>query len=234
MKKILCIILTLALLFALCACGRSGGDKDITIAVIGQQTGNVVFLPAQEGAEQAGKDLGIQVDWQSPIRAEAELQNEIMNNLIDLGVDGIAISCTTGDALKDVIDRALSEGIQVSCYDVDSPDSGRLFYAGTENYKAGYTCGEYIIDLFKDSGLEKVRVAQLEGIPGANDIEARKQGFADAIAGTNIEVVYSYPCNDDVDKAIEGVEAYTRAAGGEIDAWFMAGPTVSTPTPCPS
>lgn len=233
MKRILCVVLSLILLLSVSACsksgdaGKTGSDsaekKDVTIAVIGQQTGNVVFLPAQEGAEQAGKDLGIKVDWQSPIRAEAELQNEIMNNLIDLGVDGIAISCTTGDALKDVINRAVEAGIKVSCYDVDSPASNRLFYAGTENYKAGYTCGEYAIELFKDSGLEKVRVAQLEGIPGANDIEARKQGFADAIAGSNIEVVYSYPCNDDVDKAIEGVEAYTRASGAEIDAWFMAG-----------
>ena len=222
MKKILALVLVLALALSLVACGGKKDDK-ITIAVIGQQTGNVVFLPAQEGALKAGEDLGITVEWQSPIRAEAELQNEIMNNLIDLGVDGIAISCTTGDALKDVIDRAISEGIVVSCYDVDSPDSQRSFYAGTENYKAGYTCGEYMIELFKDSGLEKVRVAQLEGIPGANDIEARKQGFADAVAGTNIEVVYSFPCQDDVDKAIEGVEAYTRASGAEIDAWFMAG-----------
>ena len=53
------------------------------------------------------RSLGIKTDWQSPLRAEAELQNEIMNNLIDMGVDGIAISCTTGDALKDVINRAL-------------------------------------------------------------------------------------------------------------------------------
>ena len=36
-------------------------------------------------------------------------------------------------------------------------------------------------------------------------------------------MVYSFPCQDDVDKAIEGVEAYTRASGAEIDAWFMAG-----------
>jgi len=241
MKKTLCVLLALVLLL-FCACSASTktaepagttaasagetaakSNKDITIAVIGQQTGNVVFLPAQAGAEAAGKELGIKVDWQSPIRAEAELQNEIMNNLIDLGVDGIAISCTTGDALKDVINRAVDSGIKVSCYDVDSPESKRLFYAGTENYKAGYTCGEYMVKLFKDAGLDKVRVAQLEGIPGANDIEARKKGFADAIKGTNIEVVYSYPCNDDVDKAIEGVEAYTRASGDEIDAWFMAG-----------
>ncbi len=220
MRRTLSILL--ALLLALTVLPALA-DEDITIVGIGQQLGNVVFLDAEKGIKAAGEELGITTQWQSPLRAEAELQNEIMNNLIDLGVDGIAISCTTGDALKDVIDRAIAAGIKVSCYDVDSPNSDRLFYAGTENYKAGYTCGEYIIDLFKDSGLEKVRVAQLEGIPGANDIEARKQGFADAIAGTNIEVVYSYACDDNVDQAIEGVEAYTRAEGDNINAWFMAG-----------
>lgn len=157
-----------------------------------------------------------------------------MNNLIDLGVDGIAISCTTGDALKDVIDRAISEGIVVSCYDVDSPDSQRSFYAGTENYKAGYTCGEYMIELFKDSGLEKIRVAQLEGIPGANDIEARKQGFADAVAGTNIEVVYSFPCRTTLTRLSKALRLTPAlpAQRSTHGSWLAAGPTASTPMLC--
>ena len=133
MKKILALVLVLALALSLVACG-GGKDDEVTIAVIGQQTGNVVFLPAQEGALKAGEDLGINVEWQSPIRAEAELQNEIMNNLIDKGVDGIAISCTTGDALKDVIDRAISEGIVVSCYDVDKAIEGVEAYTRASGY----------------------------------------------------------------------------------------------------
>lgn len=222
MKKRISLLLCLLALAALPLAGLAA--EDITIVAIGQQLGNVVFLEAERGVKEAGQKLGIKTEWQSPLRAEAELQNEIMNNLIDRGdVKGIAISCTTGDALKDVINRAIDAGIKVSCYDVDSPDSKRLFYAGTENYKAGFTCGEYMVKLFKDSGLEKVRVAQLEGIPGANDIEARKKGFADAIKGTNIEVVYSYACNDNVDQAIIGIEDYTRAEGAKINAWFMAG-----------
>lgn len=88
MKKILALVLVLAL--SLVACG-GGKDDKITIAVIGRQTGNVVFLPAQEGALKAGED---EVEWQSPIRAEAELQNEITNNLIDLGLeDDPAFGC---------------------------------------------------------------------------------------------------------------------------------------------
>jgi ribose transport system substrate-binding protein len=219
MKKLLSILLVLVL-----GLGLTSAALAEKVVVIGQQLGNVVFLPAEEGAKDAGKELGIDVEWQSPLRAEAELQNEIVLSLIDRGdVNGIAISCTTGDALKDAIDAAIDSGIQVICYDVDSPNSKREYFVGTENYKVGYLAGEYMIKLYKDSGLEKVRVAQLEGIPGANDIEARKQGFADAIKGTNIEVVYSLPCNDNVDEAINGIEYYTAANADKIDAWYMAG-----------
>lgn len=219
MKKFLSILLVL--LLGIGAVSAASAEK---IVVIGQQLGNVVFLPAEQGTKDAGKDLGIETEWQSPLRAEAELQNEIMLSLIDRGdVDGIAISCTTGDALKDAINAAIGAGIKVICYDVDSPNSMREYYVGTENYKVGHLAGEYMIELFKDSGLEKVRVAQLEGIPGANDIEARKLGFSDAIKGTNIEVVYSLPCNDNVDEAINGIEYYTAANADNIDAWYMSG-----------
>lgn len=222
MKKILGIILAVLMVVSLCTAAMA--DDDINIVMIGQQLGNVVFLDAEKGMNAAGADLGVNVDWQSPLRAEAELQNEIMLNLIARGnVDGIAISCTTGDALLASINAAIDSGIQVVCYDVDSPNSQREYYIGTENYKAGFTSGEYMVDLYKDSGLEKVRVAILAGIPGADDIEARIHGFEDAVAGTNIEVVYTFACNDNVDEAIEGVEAYSRANGDELDAWFMAG-----------
>ena len=143
MKKLISLVLAVMLVAALC-----GGAMAETIVMIGQQLGNVVFLDAEKGMNDAGKDLGIDVEWQSPLRAEAELQNEIMLNLISRGdVDGIAISCTTGDALMASINAALDAGIQVVCYDVDSPNSNREFYIGTENYKAGYTSGEYMKEL---------------------------------------------------------------------------------------
>ena len=219
MKKLISLVLAVMLVMALCAPAMAE-----TIVMIGQQLGNVVFLDAEKGMNDAGADLGVTVEWQSPLRAEAELQNEIMLNLISRGdVHGIAISGTTGDALMASINAALDAGIQVVCYDVDSPNSNREYYIGTENYKAGFTSGEYMKELYKDTELETVRVAVLAGIPGADDIEARIRGFKDAIEGTNIEIVYTFACNDNVDEAIEGVEAYSRANGEECDAWFMAG-----------
>ncbi len=231
MKRLCSVLLVLALTLGLASAAFA--EKFV---MIGQQLGNVVFLPAEVGMKEAGDELGIETEWQSPLRAEAELQNEIMYNLIDRGdVDGIAISCTTGDALMDVINAAIDAGIIVICYDVDSPNSKREYFVGTENYKVGYDAGLHMIELYKDSGLEKVRVAQLEGIPGADDIEARKRGFADAIAGTNLEVIYSVVCNDNVDEAINGIEYYVSANADNIDAWYMAGgwPYVVDPSAMP-
>ena len=123
MKKLLSILLILTLSLGLASAALA--EK---IVVIGQQLGNVVFLPAEVGMRDAGEELGIEVEWQSPLRAEAELQNEIMLSLIDRGdVDGIAISATTGDALKDAIDAAIDAGIKVISYDVDSPNSKREY-----------------------------------------------------------------------------------------------------------
>jgi len=254
MKKVLLAILCLVMVFSLVACSGPGTDteaavdqaepvaeeatevaaEDIVIAVVPQQLGNVVFLPAKEGAEQAAADLGITVEWNAPVKAEAQLQVEVIEGLIERGVDGIAISCNNPDALNDVLARAISEGVQVSTFDADSPNCGRPFYAGTENYQAGVICGEQMLAQFEGDDRESITVAILEGIPGAYDIESRKQGFLDTIAGSNLEVVYTGACDDDVDKSVTIVEDYTRA-NPDIDAWFMAGgwPYIVQPSALP-
>lgn len=220
---IVALALSLLLVGSLFAAGsQEDAEDEIVIAVVPQQLGNVVFLPAKEGAETAGEDLGVKVEWLAPVKAEAQLQVEVIEGLIERNVDGIAISCNHPDALRDVLVRAIDSGIIVSTFDADSPESGRAFYAGTENYQAGVTCGEEMLREYENSSKDSISVAILEGIPGAFDIESRKRGFLDTIEGSNLEVVYVGACDDDVDKAVTIVEDYTRS-NPDIDAWFMAG-----------
>lgn len=224
MKRLVSLILVLMVVFGgfVFAAGASEDSGQYEIVVVPQQLGNIVFLPAKAAMEQAGKDLGVKVDWVAPTKAEAQLQVEVVEGLIQRGVDGIAISCNHPDALKDVLIEAINAGIVVSTFDADSPDSGRVFYAGTENYQAGVTCGEEMLKLYENHPADRITVAILEGIPGAFDIESRKAGFLDTIKGSKLEVVYTGACDDDVDKSVVIVEDYTRS-NPDIDAWFMAG-----------
>lgn len=245
LKKILSILLICMLVLTFAACGNDqvdggessteaedktddsqkddsssegGGSKDIVIAVVPQQLGNPVFLDAKDGAEAAAEDLGIMLEWVAPVKADAPSQVEVVEGLIEKKVDGIAISCNHPDALTDVLKQAIDAGIKVSTFDADSPDSGRYFYAGTQNYEAGKICGEKMVELTGGKG----RVAQLTGILGAFDLEARMEGFKDAIEGSDLEVVTTQACEDDLNKAVEQVEQYT-ASDDELDAWFFVG-----------
>jgi len=222
-KKLLLILIAFAIIFTTVACAGTGkSSKDIVIAVVPQQLGNPVFYDAKDGAEAAAEELGIKLEWVAPVKADAPEQVAVIEGLIEKKVSGIAISCNHPDALADVLKRAIDAGIKVSTFDADSPASGRAFYAGTENYEAGKLCGEYMKKLFEHKKEGTIKVAQLTGILGAFDLEARMRGFADAIAGTNIEVVYTGACEDDIDKSVEIVETYTRS-NPDIDAWFFVG-----------
>ena len=224
MKRLLFGLLAVLLVFSLIGCKKAdGGKKEIVIAVIPQDLVNPVFLPTKVASERVGKELGIKVEWVASNRHEASEQVGIVEGLIERKVDGIAISCCTPEGLEAVLKRAIAAGIKVCTFDSDSPDSGRSFYAGTANYQAGAICAEEMIKLYKGSSLPQIRVAQLEGLVGAFEMEGRKQGFADTVKGTNIRVIYSGPCDDDIDKSIEIIESYTRAHGNEFEAWFMAG-----------
>ena len=69
-------------------------------------------------------------------------QIQIMEDLINQKVDGIAIGPCDSEALTPYIDKAVDAGIQVLCFDTDAPDSKRVGYVGTDNYEAGRAMGE--------------------------------------------------------------------------------------------
>lgn len=239
MKRLLCVLLTAALALAFVACTGPGttkepggsktsegiDPKDITIAFIPQQLGNPANLDAKSGAEKAAEELGIKLEFQSTATADVPQQIAIVESVINMGVDGIAIAVCSADGLASVINEAVDKGIKVSTFDSDSPNSKRMFLVGIKNYDAGYKCGERLVELTGGKGT----VAVLTGMLGAIDLVDRVQGFKDAIADSELEVLTVLSGNDDIDKSVEIVEEYTRA-NPELTAWYYAGPwTFFTP-----
>lgn len=201
------------------AAGEGGGDKkDITIAVVPKSLDNAIFLDAKAAAEKAGKELGINVEWVGPTKSDASEQVTVVEGLIEKKVDGILISVNDAEALKATIDRATDEGIKVATFDSDSPDSKRLFYAGTDNIGIGKQAAEFMKELLPDGG----KVAILTGVLGAPNLEQRITGFKEAVKGTKIEVLPVQTGEDDVQKSVEVVNQFT-AANPDLAGWFFDG-----------
>ena len=88
-------------------------DDPIQIVYIPKNTGNPYFDSLVAGFEDACEKLGCEFSQAAPATAEATSQIPFVTAQIQRGVDVIAISPNSPDALNQVFDRARSRGIMV-------------------------------------------------------------------------------------------------------------------------
>ena len=216
MKRISLVFMILVLVMGVAF--TVSAQKKVTIAVVPKALDNAIFLDAKDAAEKTGAQLGINILWVGSTKSDAAEQVSVLEGLIQKKVDGILVSCNDADALKDVIDRAMAQGIKVATFDSDSPKSKRLFYAGTDNYGIGKKAAEFMIQLLPKGG----KVAVLTGVLGAPNLEQRIVGFKDGIKGSKIVALPVQTGEDDVQKSVEVVNQYT-AANKDLAGWFFDG-----------
>ncbi len=178
----------LALALALCAaawlaaCG--GGPKQVRIAIV-TNGASPFWEPMAVGANRAAAQYGCRVIIQHPARGDSSEQIRLMENMISQGVDGISVSPLDQDAIADTIKRAMDAGINVICMDSDAPNTARLAYIGTINYKAGQAAGEAARQAFPNGAKLVAQVGSLT----AQNARDRLEGFKAAVQGASIEIV---------------------------------------------
>jgi simple sugar transport system substrate-binding protein len=119
------------------------------------------FAPfIKKGVEQAAAELNVDARIVGPVGADADKQIAELESLIETGVDGIAISSVSTDALAPVIDRALAEGIPVVTYNTDNPGSQRLAFAGQDLVQSGVEAGMLMCSTLGNAG--KVIITTLD------------------------------------------------------------------------
>lgn len=103
--------------------GDDGGDDVLDIVYIPKNTGNPYFDSIIGGFEQAADELGFNFTTVAPATAEATSQIPFLRTQIQRGVDVIAISPNSPDALNQVFQQAMDEGIVVMIVNSDIPGS---------------------------------------------------------------------------------------------------------------
>jgi ribose transport system substrate-binding protein len=199
-------------------------DGKITIAWIPKALNNPVFEIGKVGAEAKAKELSeagpyqVEILYTASVASDAAEQARVMEDVIASGVDAIGVSCNDPTACIDPINKAVEAGIPVMSWDSDSPDSQRFTYLGVDNYEGGKAAAELLKEALPDGG----KVALLTGVPGAFNLEERIRGFKDGTAGSNIEIVTTVACNDDINLGVQVVEE-TMQAYPDLNGWFFVG-----------
>jgi simple sugar transport system substrate-binding protein len=128
--------------------GGSGGGGDLTVSVVTHgAAGDAFWDVVKQGAEDAGSELGVAVEYQSD--ADPEAQAQLIDAAVEQGVDGLVVSMANPDALEDSIRAAVDADIPVITINSGgdrSNEFGAVTHVGQEERIAGEGAGEQLAD----------------------------------------------------------------------------------------
>ncbi len=138
MKRLLALSLAVGLILSGCgknadsgtpaASAPAAGGKKLTIAMLPKSKGNAYFLSAAKGAQKAADALGDTLLFDGPTQTDPAMQNQIVENWINSGVDVIAVAAENKDALSTALRKAQTKGIKVVSFDADVLPDARTFF----------------------------------------------------------------------------------------------------------
>ncbi|REJ64582.1 MAG: sugar ABC transporter substrate-binding protein [Planctomycetota bacterium] len=156
--------------------GDGGSSSDApTVAFVTNQIADFWNI-SKAGCEDAQKDFGINVEVRMPPVATTVEQKRIVEDLLNKGVKGIAISPLDADNQKAWINE-LAGRVPLITHDSDAPGTDRLLYIGMDNYRAGRMCGELVKEALPDGGDVVLFIGRLE----QDNSKHRRQGVIDEL-----------------------------------------------------
>src|SRR5437764_12065882 len=88
-------------------------EKQIIVAMMPKSKGNAYFIACRKGAEEAARELDVNLIWDGPTEPDPAKQNEIVDAWITRGVDGIAVACENRPSVATVLHKPRDRGITV-------------------------------------------------------------------------------------------------------------------------
>jgi ribose transport system substrate-binding protein len=171
------------LVFVVCLClasvvlsGCTNRSTGVRVAFVTNNT-ETFWDYAEAGCQKAASDLGVEVEFRRPQGGTVADQKRIIDDLMNMGVKGVAVSVIDPDSQSDYL-KTVSKRVTLVTQDNDAPDSGRQCYIGTNNYKAGKAAGELVKKAMPEGGTIAIFVGQMEAL----NAQQRRQGVLDALA----------------------------------------------------
>lgn len=128
---------------------REGNARDYDkyyVMIVGDQKSDF-WQAVYKGAYEAGQKQNVYVDLLGTNLAQNYDRYELMDIATYSNVDGIIVEANETLRMKDLIDRAVDNGIPVITLYGDNTDSKRCSYVGIGNYDLGREYGRQVLDI---------------------------------------------------------------------------------------
>jgi ribose transport system substrate-binding protein len=146
---------------------------------------------------------------------DVTLQISGVEDLISQGIDAMFMNPAEAEGILPALDALKEAGIPIVGFDTEVADMSYLVsYAGSDNYNAGYVCGEDLVEKCPDGG----PIIVLDS-PTMNSVVDRTDGFLDAIEGHGFEIVAQQDAKGNLETAM-GIAEDLLQAHSDVVAIF--------------
>ena len=230
MKKVFALILTLAMVLSLAACGggdapASSGDQpsqgdsapaggDIEVAVVLKTLASEYWGYVKTGCDAAAADLGVKVTVVGP-GAESDIEGQVSMIEQQIGAGCDAIVCAPNDAGAAIaaLQAAIDQNIPVLAVDTNVGIDGQTCFVGTSNVDAAKEGGLWAAQLAGDDA----KAVVIYGQEDDNTSNMRREGYEAACSEAGVEVLAALSGQNTTDGATKTMEDLLNAYPGQIN-----------------
>ena len=201
-----------------------GGRRPV-IAMMPKAKGDPYFISCRAGAEEAAKELGIELLWDGPTGLDAARQNELVENWITRGVDAIAVAVENRGGISSVLRKARERGIKVLTWDADAEPDARDFFVNQATPEGiANTLTDEAARLLNGSGEFAIVTGALSAANQNEWIAFIKKRQAEKYP--NLKLATIRPSDDDRDKAFAETQTVMRVNPGVKLIMAISAPAV--------
>lgn len=239
-KKVLALILTLAMSLSLAACGGSGSsdagsssagssdagssgsdtqqsapaDGSVKVAVVLKTLASEYWGYVKTGCDAAAADLGVEVVVVGP-GAESDIEGQVSMIEQQIGAGCDAIVCAPNDAGAAIaaLQSAIDQNIPVLAVDTNVGIDGQTCFVGTSNVDAAKEGGLWAAEQAGDGA----KAVIIYGQEGDNTSNMRREGYEAACSEAGVEVLSALSGQNTTDGATKTMEDLLNAYPDQIN-----------------
>jgi rhamnose transport system permease protein len=184
------------------------GPKPV-IALMPKAKGDPYFISCKAGADEAAKELGVELLWDGPTDLDPAKQNEVVEAWITRGVDAIAVSVENKVGISTVLRKAREKGIKVVTWDADAEKDARDYFINQATPQGiGYTLTDEAARILNGKGDFAIITASLSAANQNEWIKYIKERLAEKYP--DMKLVAIQPSEGDRDRAFSETQTVLK------------------------
>ena len=203
----------------------SASREKLTVAMMPKAKGDPYFASCRKGAEEAARELNIDLLWDGPTDLDPAKQNEVVEAWITKGVDVIAVSVENQAGISTVLRKAREKGIKVITWDADAEKDARDFLINQATPQGiGYTLSDEAARMMNGKGEFAIVTASLSAANQNEWIKNIRARLAEKYP--DLKLVTIQPSDGDRDRAFAETQTILKVYPNVKVIMAIAAPAV--------